>query len=167
MRDCDQDRASETLWRLQVREREKRGQLGYQVYLYKLGEEAGVDSDFMIDIRQEVERRRLESPSINVPLHVSVVKGIVAIIKYLGALPEGQKVSLSTLGRIGNAHVGEAGQYVVEFIKDGIPNLRSEVYAQVAGGDYSHVWMITNRYLRRFGHPEIDPVPIDTDPATA
>lgn len=98
----------------------------------------------------------------NKTLHVEVVTGIVQIMVALkNAAKKGESFSFQTLVQIGYAGKSDHAQmYILEFIKDGIINLKPDSLNLVAKGDYLRVWNNTNKYLKHFGHDPIDPVPI-------
>lgn len=100
----------------------------------------------------------------NQQLHVEVVTGVIQILLFLNK-ERGRSISFFEMGRVGNAGKSEeAIDYIGEFIKDGVIELTQDDFTKVENGDYSQVWKGINRSLAQFGHPPVEPVPIDLKP---
>ena len=99
-------------------------------------------------------------------LHQEVVEGIVRIIRYLHKRQEegGGRFTTSDLITAASGQGfrnEESSMFVFEYIKDGIISMRPEDSHKVISGDYSDIWRMTNGYLKRFGHPPIDPCEVN------
>jgi len=103
-------------------------------------------------------------PSAQPNLHREVVTGIVQMIRVLrqarrdgkSGVPFDELLAVGSEGKSSEAQI-----FICEFAKDGIPSLRQEVLRRILDGDYTDLWRSANHYLAGFGHPRVEPVPIE------
>lgn len=94
-------------------------------------------------------------------LHTATVEGIIRVIKFYADATEG--VSMGELCKVGTIHTDDEDveTYIIEFIKDGLINLKTETIQAIQNGDYASIWTMINRYLQRLGHTPQEPIEIN------
>ena len=109
-------------------------------------------------------------------INEAVVQGVVQVMLYLD-----REVSADRNPNMGDAykegvrdvqeHTQPSGfnahAFILEFVKDGIVGLKMEEIDRVKNGDYSKVWMSTNRFLEKFGIPSVEPMQVQISASPA
>ena len=116
-----------------------------------LAREAGLPEDYFLE-----QLRMKKVPG----LHKEVVLGVIQVIKFLNKLMEEDgETSATELFDVGIKDRREdAYDFILEFIKDGVPNLTTEKISRIAEGlDYQSVWWSVNENLRLRGYRPENP----------
>ena len=96
-----------------------------------------------------------EDPTANP--NKEVVTGVVQVIRYIA---EKRHKGISFDGILEAGYRGraeEAHDWILEFVKDGVLNLKKEYVDEVMNGNYERIWRSTNDWLENFGYEPIEP----------
>lgn len=99
----------------------------------------------------------------NEKVHIETVTGVIQVILFIYKIrEEGREgILMDDVYKAGTeGKCREASSFILEFIKDGLVNLREESAEKVKRGDYDWVWKCTNDFLSHFGYEPIEPVEI-------
>jgi lysophospholipase L1-like esterase len=92
-----------------------------------------------------------------------VVEGIVRILRRRNDLSQPKLTKLQDLLMVGigaNGVSSEAKTYIVEFLKDGLSDMKPDQVEAILREDYTKLWRVVNKYLGHFGLLPVQPVPL-------
>jgi len=104
----------------------------------------------------------IKDPRGDGTLHVAYATGA---LKFLRFVSEGKKKGRTTFSvgeifKVARSGDGDADFFIFEFIKDCGCTFDVDQCEAIANGEHRLLWMYVNADLKRFGHPEIEPVPL-------